>query len=209
MTSTQSLDAIEMAKHSRRDLEDTANTRAYKEMLSAVRGFQNAVVQANPTPQQLAQMTGSLRQMQAVLEAQALPEDQRWYGRGSSRTGKLQLVTPELTVEYMDDSRIEAHTVAGEFFLGMNSAMHGGVVAAIFDSLLGRMSSGLEARVSRTAYLTTNFKAITPLNQRLDLVASLDSVQRRKRFVSGQIWHDGVLCAEAEALFIELLPGQQ
>lgn len=198
-----------MAQHGYRDLEDTAHTRAYREMLTAVSAFQDAVVQANPTHEQLMHMTASLNEMHAMLEAQAVPETERWYGRGRGGSGKVQVLTPQLTIDYLDDERIEAHTVAGEFYMGMNGAMHGGIVAAIFDALLGRMSSGSQGRVTRTAYLTTHFRAITPLNQRLDLVAKIESVQRRKRFISGQLWHDGTLCAEAEALFIELLPGQQ
>ena len=197
-----------MSRH-RRELEDNAHIRAYKEMLTAVSAFQDAVVQANPAQEQLTKMTASLNEMRTMLEAQSLPESQRWYGRGRTGSGKLQVLTPPLTIEYMDDERMEAHTVAGEFYMGMNRAMHGGLVAAIFDTLLGRMSAGLQGRVSRTAYLTTHFRAITPLNQRLELVAKVDSIQRRKRFISGQLWHEGTLCAEADALFVELLPGQQ
>jgi len=209
MTSLDSLDGIAMAKLRGRRLEDTPHTRAYREMLDAVRGFQNAVVQANPSPQQLEQMTASLRQMQATLEAQAVPEAERWYGRGGVRDGRLHLVTPQLRFDAVEDDRIEAHTIPGEFYIGMNGAMHGGIVSAIFDALLGRMASGTQGRVCRTAYLTTNYRAITPLNERLDLVAKIESVERRKRFVSGQLWHGDTLCAEADALFVELLPGHQ
>ena len=82
MTSIDSLDGIAMAELRGRRLEDTPHTRAYREMLAAVRGFQNAVVQANPSPEELEEMTASLQQMQAMLEAQAVPEVERWYGRG-------------------------------------------------------------------------------------------------------------------------------
>jgi acyl-coenzyme A thioesterase PaaI-like protein len=208
MTSLDFVDAIELAKK-RRNFEETAHTQAYREMLTAVRGFQNAVVQANPSLEQLEQMTSSLQQMQAMLEAQAVPEVERWYGRGGGRDGKLQLVTPQLIFEKVEDDRIQAHTVAGEFYIGMNGAMHGGIVATIFDAILGRMAAGTQGLVCRTAYLTTEYKAITPLNQRLDLVAKLESVERRKRFVTGQLWHGDTLCAKADALFVEMLPGQQ
>lgn len=209
MTTTDSLDGLAMAKVRSQRLEDTPYTRAYRGMLDAVRGFQNAFVQANPTPEQLEQMTTSLQEMQRALEAQAVPEVQRWYGRGGGREGKLQLVTPQLHIDSVEDDRITAHTIGGEFYIGMNGAMHGGIVTAIFDALLGRMASGVGNRVCRTAYLTTNFRAITPLGQRLDLVAKVENVERRKRFVSGQLWHGDTLCAEAEALFVELLPGHQ
>lgn len=208
MTSTEYMDAIAMANR-RGNLEDTEHTRAYRDMLTAVRKFQDAVVQANPSQEQLTQMTTSLNEVRSMLETQSVPEHQRWYGRGRGGSDKLQVLTPQLAIDYLDEERMEAHTVAGEFYIGMNSAMHGGVVAAIFDALLGRMSVGKQRLVSRTAYLTTHYRAITPLNQRLDLAAKVESIQGRKRFISGQLWHGDTLCAEADALFVEMLPGQQ
>ena len=198
-----------MAKHRRRPLEDTPHTRAYVDMLSEVAAFHDALVQANPSPEQLAQMSASLAEMRTMLAGAAVTEHERWYARGELSGTATQVLMPPMTVEYVDDAEFRAHTVAGDYFMGLNGAMHGGVVSVLFDTAMGRMARGTEARVSRTAYLTTHYRNITPIGERLELHAKVDSVDGRKRFISAQLWHEDTLCAEADALFIEVRPGSQ
>ena len=66
---------------------------------------------------------------------------------------------------------------------------------------------GTQMRICRTAYLTTQYRNVTPIGERLELRAHMESAQGRKRFITGQLWH-AIPCAEADALFIELKPGQ-
>jgi hypothetical protein len=49
---------------------------------------------------------------------------------------------------------------------------------------------------------------VTPTGRRLELDATLDRVQGRKRFVSGRLRDGTTAVADAEGLFVELLPGQ-
>lgn len=177
-------------------------------MIEAVAQFQDALVQANPTEDQVAEMTATVTAMRQMLAEQAVPEDQRLYGRGEIG-GNNQLLVPRLTFESVDDHQLQAHTVAGHFFNGINDAMHGGVVSVVFDTVMGRLAMGTEHRVCRTAYLNTQFRNVTPIGERLDIRATVDVVEGRKRFISGQLWHGDTLCAEAESLFIEVKPGQQ
>ncbi len=116
---------------------------------------------------------------------------------------------PELIVEVLDNERFEGTTLIGDYFLGVNGAAHGGIIAYIFDDILGRLSAGLDRAPSRTAYLKTDFRAITPVNERLRVHAWVEQIEGRKRFLRGEILHGDVVCAEADALFVELLPGQQ
>lgn len=177
-------------------------------MIETVAQFQNALVQANPTEYQIAEMVATVTAMRQMLTEQTVPEDQRLYGRGEIG-GSNQLLVPRLTFESVDDHQLQAHTVAGHFFNGINDAMHGGVVSVVFDTVMGRLAMGTEHRVCRTAYLNTQFRNVTPIGDRLDIRATVDVVEGRKRFISGQLWHGDTLCAEAESLFIEVKPGQQ
>lgn len=208
MTTSQRLDAIEMSQVRRRPFVDTPQAAAYRQMIETVAQFQNALVQANPTEDQVAEMVATVTALRQMLAEQAVPEDQRLYGRGEIG-GNNQLLVPRLTFEIVDDHQLQAHTVAGHFFNGINDAMHGGVVAVVFDTVMGRLAMGTEHRVCRTAYLNTQFRNVTPIGERLDISASVDVVEGRKRFISGQLWHGDTLCAEAESLFIEVKPGQQ
>lgn len=177
-------------------------------MVEEVARFQDALVQANPTEQQVAEFTATLASMRELLAEQAVPEDQRLYGRGQIG-GSNQLLVPRLTFETVDDDQLHASTVAGHFFTGINDAMHGGVISVVFDTAMGRLAMGTQHRVCRTAYLNTQFRNVTPIGERLEIRAIVDSVEGRKRFISGQLWHGDTLCAEADSLFIEVKPGQQ
>ncbi|MBB5160612.1 hypothetical protein [Mycobacterium sp. AZCC_0083] len=49
---------------------------------------------------------------------------------------------------------------------------------------------------------------MTPIGRRLELDATLDRVEGRKRFVSGRLRDGTATVADAEGLFVELFPGQ-
>jgi len=90
---------------------------------------------------------------------------------------------------------------------GIGGAAHGGVLALIFDEILGRLANPGRTR-SRTAYLHVNYRNITPIGPELRVEAHVDRVAGRKRYLTGAIYRDGTLTAAAEGLFVELKPGQ-
>ena len=206
---TPHMDAMEMTKHRRTPAPDTPQKRAYVRLLEEVTAFQHALVQANPKAEESDELTATLASVRERLEGAAVPEAERLYARGELSGGNMQVLMPPLTVEYVDDREFRAHTVAGEFAMGMNQAMHGGVVSVLFDTAMGRLAMGTEMLSARTAYLTTQYRNITPIGERLDLTARVDTVEGRKKFISGQLWHGDILCAEANSLFVAVKPGQQ
>lgn len=197
-----------MTQVRRRPFDETPQTAAHREMVQEVARFQDALVQANPSEAQLAELTQTLAAMRTMLATQAVSEDQRLYGCGEIG-GDNQLLVPPLTFDHIDNHELRAHTFAGHFFTGINEAMHGGVVSVVFDTVMGRLAMGTEHRVCRTAYLNTQYRSVTPIGERLELRATVDATDGRKRFISGQLWHGDTLCAEADSLFIEVKPGQQ
>ncbi len=86
----------------------------------------------------------------------------------------------------------------GAAYEGPPGHVHGGMVAAVFDELLGRAqrSAGFTGR------LTVTYRRPTPLHQDLDLIGWFDRVDGRKSWIKGECRLDGVLLAEAEGLFI-------
>lgn len=208
MTTSQHTDAIEMARVRRRPLSDTPQVRAYIRMIQEVSQFHDALVQASPSEEQLAEMTETLASVRATLEATAVAEREQLYGNGQLG-GPNQLLMPTISYDHIDDDKLRAHTVANKFYMGLNDTMHGGMVSVLFDTVMGRMAVGTESRVCRTAYLTTEYHNITPIGERLELRIAVEKTEGRKRFITGQLWHGETLCAEAESLFIEVKLGQQ
>lgn len=76
--------------------------------------------------------------------------------------------------------------------------VHGGLLAAMFDELLGRS----QLVPGFTGSLTIHYRRPTPLDRDLDLCAWVDRVDGRKRWLRGTCHLEGVLLCEAEGLFI-------
>jgi hypothetical protein len=63
--------------------------------------------------------------------------------------------------------------------------------------------------VSRTAFLTVNYRRVTPLDVELTFEASRERVDGRKRWGTARLFDpSGALLSDAEGLFLQLRPGQ-
>jgi len=108
-----------------------------------------------------------------------------------------------------DDGRIRGWARFRRFHLGRNSAVHGGMVAQLFDSVLGLTSAVLTGGpYQRTAYLHLDYRHIVPIEKELQIEAGISRVEGRKIFVSGRLSDGDTLLTEGEALFVMLKPGQ-
>ena len=96
---------------------------------------------------------------------------------------------------------IEAHATLSWTYEGPPGSVHGGFVAALFDDALG--SAMAAAGVAGfTGTLTVRYRNPTPLATDLLLTAWVDRFEGRKLLTGGTIHARGVLCAEAEAIFV-------
>ena len=85
--------------------------------------------------------------------------------------------------------------------------MHGGVVAELFDELLGLANIAV-GEGAMTGTLKIRYNRPTPLLAPLELVARNTGRDGRKVFAWGGIYHDGELTAEAEGIFIDVMQGK-
>jgi acyl-coenzyme A thioesterase PaaI-like protein len=92
-------------------------------------------------------------------------------------------------------------------FEGPPTCVHGGVIAEMFDELLGSANI-IGNQAGMTGTLTVRYRRPTPLLAPLDVVARLTGTERRKIFAWGGLYHDGELTAEAEGIFIAVQPGR-
>ena len=86
-------------------------------------------------------------------------------------------------------------------FEGPPTCVHGGVIAELFDELLG-LSNILAGVGAMTGTLTVRYRRPTPLLAPLELAARHTGQEGRKVFAWGGLYHEGELTAEAEGVFI-------
>jgi hypothetical protein len=139
-----------------------------------------------------------------VSEAGLMPGD---FVGFSPVSGKSNPMAPPVTLKVKRGSPregidVDVHIVGdvtfGAAYEGPPGHVHGGLIAAMFDELLGfaQLSPGF------TAYLHINYRKPTPLDARLSLVAWVDSVDGRKRMLRGECYAGDTLLTDAEGLFI-------
>lgn len=178
--------------------------RPFGEMIATLRDFLDKVAGARPDPADVAELTRDLAAWSERLQGSAVAEPEQLYGRLLTEPGRGQVTAPCLVVESQENGEIRGHVSFGRYFLGVNGAVHGGVLPLLFDEVLGRAAAASERPRVRTAYLHVDFRALTPLDTRLEVRGWLDRVEGRKCFVRGELRHGEVVCAEAEGLFVAL-----
>lgn len=109
---------------------------------------------------------------------------------------QLQVVEEEGAKPY-----VEGRAVFNAAYEGPPASVHGGLVAAAFDEVLGYAQS-LSGRVGMTGTLTVRYRSPTPLYAELRFHAWVERVDGRKIFVTGTCHAGDRLTAEAEAVFI-------
>jgi acyl-coenzyme A thioesterase PaaI-like protein len=84
---------------------------------------------------------------------------------------------------------------------GPPGRVHGGVVATILDQLLG-VAASASGPAGFTAGLDIRYRQATPYDVPLELAARFERREGRKTFATGEIRADGVVTAEATAVFV-------
>ena len=111
-------------------------------------------------------------------------------------------IAPPLTMSVVDD-HVEGTAIFGTQYEGPPGHVHGGLIAAAFDEVLG-MAQSLTGKGGMTGTLTIRYRRPTPLHRLVSFVGRPDRIEGRKIFASGTL-HDGdILCAEAEAIFVSV-----
>ena len=96
-----------------------------------------------------------------------------------------------------------ASVVFGHAYEGPPGHVHGGIVAAAFDELLGA-TQALSGSPGMTGQLSVSYRAPTPLHVPLRFESTLDSLEGRKITTSARLYAGETLCAEARGLFISV-----
>jgi acyl-coenzyme A thioesterase PaaI-like protein len=107
-------------------------------------------------------------------------------------------------VEGEDGRReLRGRATFGYAYEGPPTCVHGGVIAELFDELLG-ISNLLTEQGAMTGTLKIRYRRPTPLLAPLDLVARNTGQEGRKICAWGAITYQGELTAEADGIFIHV-----
>jgi acyl-coenzyme A thioesterase PaaI-like protein len=170
----------------------------------------------------LSELIAVLGQQTATLETLPEREGRKSFGKGSSTPdqsfyyehsplrGSCSPLAPPLSMEILDrgiqgKERVEGKVTFGWAYEGPPGHVHGGLVAAIFDELLGTTQS-LSGQPGLTGKLTVRFREPTPLHTELRLVGTFDRIEGRRIFTTGKLYAGDRLCADAQGLFMRLHP---
>lgn len=117
--------------------------------------------------------------------------------------GPLSPLAPPVALEF-DGERMHGTVWLDAQFNGPPGMVHGGIIALIFDEILGatNVCHGLGGF---TGTLSVRYERPTPIESDLVLDSWIDRTEGRKVFTAGTITHDGVVTARAEGIFIRTI----
>jgi acyl-coenzyme A thioesterase PaaI-like protein len=125
----------------------------------------------------------------------------------SPMIGRYSPLAPPVRCRLHDDGRVVGHAVLGAAYEGPPGCVHGGIIAGLFDEVLGvaNIAAGVGAM---TGTLTVVYRSPTPLYTELRLDARTETIAARKVRTAGTLHAGDRLCAEAEGTFV-LVPHER
>lgn len=111
-------------------------------------------------------------------------------------------ISPPLEPVVLPDATVRCDVRLGIEYQGPPGCVHGGIVALVFDEMLG-LANAAAGSVGMTADLRVMYKSPTPLFAPLRFEARQTRVEGRKIWATATLHTGDTLCATTEALFIE------
>jgi acyl-coenzyme A thioesterase PaaI-like protein len=150
-----------------------------------------------------------VEELVALLEPFQAPEGVGPANRVPDLPGAGSLLMPPYEVAKFEPDGVELNVEFSRFHVGGNSAVHGGVLPLLFDSVFGMVIHAAGRPISRTGFLHVDYRKVTPIDTKLTARGWIRSIEGRKAFVNAELRDpDEALLAEANGLMIRLLPGQ-
>jgi len=147
---------------------------------------------------------GKVRRYEGFAESANAGGDPNPHFDHSPIFGMASPLAPPTRIEIGDDGRsVVLHVRYGTAYEGPPGSVHGGVVAAMFDEVLG-MTQSLSGQPGMTGTLRIRYRRPTPLHRELRFEGALDRVEGRKIFTTARCLDGDDVTAEAEGLFIHV-----
>lgn len=144
-------------------------------------------------------MQGALREMKRTL-FEADVNDPVNYFPYSPIVGPHNAIAPPVRMR-LDGKVMRGEVTLPAQYVGPPGMVHGGVIALIFDELLGAANVSM-GYGGYTGTLSVRYVNKTPIEEPLTMLAWVDRVERRKVFTVGELRHGDTVTATAEGIFI-------
>jgi acyl-coenzyme A thioesterase PaaI-like protein len=181
----------------------------FERFLTAMRRAQDLAVSVDPDADTWDDAADRVEELVKLLDPYQAAEGVGPANRVPSLPGAGSLLMPPWTVSTFEEDGVELHVQFSRYHVGGNSAVHGGVLPLLFDSLFGMVIHAAGRPISRTAFLHVEYRKVTPIDTTLTARGWIREAEGRKAFVNAELRDpDGNLLAEANGLMIRLLPGQ-
>ena len=177
--------------------------------LTSMRRLQDLAVSADPDEDGWNDAADRAEELVKLLDPHEAPEGVGPASRTPRLPGAGSLLMPPWRVSKFGPDGVEIRVQFSRYYVGGNSAVHGGVLPLLFDSLFGMVVHAAGRPISRTAFLHIDYRKVTPIDTPLIARGHIVSVEGRKAFVDAELLdEEGNVLAEGNGLMVRLLPGQ-
>lgn len=161
-------------------------------------------------PRSKADNFGLRNRIASFLETGAWPEpppdgSQLEFDVASAIGGEVNPISVGATY-FRDGNEVVGRVTVGRCFEGPPERVHGGIICAIFDEVMGSVFRATGTASAFTGELAVRFEAPAPIGQELEFRARQVGEAGRKRFLEGEASGPDGRFASATATFIEMRP---
>ena len=197
------------------DVESTEGVDPRFALADAVRRLIRLLVAGRISDEAIVLATASTTSAVDALEATAQPGRRprsqprpdghpRDFFPTSPVIGSANPLSPPVEIVVVD-GEIHGRVTFDTPYEGPPSCVHGGVIAMVFDELLGAANI-VAGNPGMTGTLTIRYHKPTPLQVELRVVARCRGKEGRKIQTWGAVYFGDVMTAEAEGIFVEMDP---
>jgi len=121
--------------------------------------------------------------------------------------GDKNPISLALKFEEVDENRVKAEFIPGEYHQGYDGIIHGGLTATLLDEAMAHVI-GFKGIKAFTAELKIRYRTAIEIGERLEIVGEYKNTKKSSiasvHYAQAEIFDkDGILKAKAESKFIE------
>ncbi|MCB1675006.1 MAG: PaaI family thioesterase [Halioglobus sp.] len=187
--------------------------RALERFHKTLRGLMQASIRVDASARQLDELSTTLEQVVATMhrcsrdairkfDPDSVPGNMNTAMPYSPVSGHYNPLAADIHY-FREGGRLCADARFSELYEGPPGNVHGGIIAGVFDQLLG-MTALVHGQPGPTAYLNIQYKKPHPLGTTLRFCGEVERTEQRKVFIVGSCYAGDELLSLADGLFVRM-----